>query len=401
MQSKLIRFATLMLMLLVAASLLSIEIGANETVLPQQATATAQDATPESISDVETHTIVMSYPRIIFTEADVFIDVFAPPLEDVRYIILDENIAQEIQMLWDIRWEQNAYGTIEAEMLLSIKPPLGERFEVYDESYDYIERTGTSSHIEPLTVQFIPSESGVYLVDAEINLSAIDATDEYYPSYAEFYQEVIVLDAGDPESLEPYTLESAFGTLATQGILLDWRSWHFGPCAWVDVFSIDWQALFETACDAYSNNDLDALEDIYLEGIDRAEEEGNIEIEVLLHDQLGTMSFVLGRWGIAGLHFEESTELWHEIGSGVDLTAALHNKAILHLENGDIAEGFDTIDIVLQLRELLDDWAGQMLTWAQIDIYNDDLADLPEMIDFFVEIELPQAEYLREWLAAQ
>lgn len=263
-----------------------------------------------------------------------------------------------------------------------------DTFDLWDATEYWVSGEGPNAWSDDFVLDFIPEDAGYYWFKLRIS---VDYDDEIVSSSEQFF-ELFALTEPDVVPNDAGWAYPQYGDLEAEGILLDWRGWHFGPCELLREGDASADAL-DAACEAEDDGDADAL----MAHLETAlAESDDLWLQAAIYDQLGMIAAAQGAWAQALDHFEAACKLWLDVDDAFYLSANLHNVAIAYWQLGEVDNLVAPLTGAQTLREQLGDEIGAALTWAQTSILYEDWENLYGLSDWMRDLGLPQAEALQE-----
>lgn len=330
---------------------------------------------------------------ISFTPGQVAALLNVEELLTPQYLLAAEEYGIRFEQAWRAQWLPDALANeATLELVLWVKDWESDDYAIWQEEDVYLIEDGANAWEDALLLDFYPDEPGVY----EMRLEARASADDALLKQAE--QQLVVFALPPPNFVldDPLTAFPQFGELERDGILLDWRGWHDGPCTMLDEVDAELLPFFEAACEA--EGDFEALKEPLFAALEVLAERDDPELMAIVHDQLGVVAATCQYWDDAVYHFQQAHDLWLADEVAFHLAVTLHNLAVAQWQVGADEAVITSLVGAQTLREQMDDELGAALTWTHTTILFNDLEFIDGLIDWLDSFQLPQADSLRDWL---
>ena len=331
--------------------------------------------------------------HITFAPEGVYITAVDWPLLTPQYFIMDAGWGYKIQHDWTVSWAANTYGEGEIELSVYVRPPETEEFELWDTNTVYVADEGEALWQDVVESILYFDDIGYHDIVMEINI-LVNVGEDAVEKHYSVESQVVVLPPADDIIFDINAFVPLFGELEANGLLMDWRALHGGPCDLPVPEEDNLDDLIAEICTAYAEDDLGRLVQL----LNAAQLQTDAHwFKAIVQDQLGMIMAITEQWVFAHGYFSQAFENWLLDGSPLETSISLHNLAIAQA----VTEQHDASAISLQqvelMREQLGDEIGGLLTWTQIAVFSDDLDSVDELTVWMEEWDMPQADALSVW----
>lgn len=325
-------------------------------------------------------------PQVVFAgEEMVFTDLFLMEMPPRDYLILGDTGEYIARANGSILWLNEGFGEALIQTRATITREDGETYDLVASS-GVVSGEATERWAEPVEILLVPDEPGIYRLELVSEVNIFDPTEEARAST--IMTEVVVLS----RPTEAWTEEARYGnpqygSLLDDGLLLDWRAYGEGPCR-LSTDNAELAILIDEACLSNQTADADGLFEVYLEVLELASEDPQIEAD--LRDQIGLVFASTGEWQLAARQFQESLRIWIELDNAYRVGAALHNLGVTDLATDRVDEATRNLEQGLQIREHSDDFPGIFLSYGQLGLFWEEPEALYEAGEVLSDLEWEQ-----------
>ncbi len=333
---------------------------------------------------------VQAAPRIMFTEPDrVSAQLFMQT--DQRPVYMLQYRALWLAVEYDATWFDAPGSNALLRLNVYRRSDTATPWELYDDD----QRTLATDHTpvtsrDTIIVMVYADEVGEFDVRAEVNLVAYpeDGTIVTQVSSTEIHVHVLA-DPGniavDHDALAPQMDDSG------SWILLDWRGWLGGPCAYMNTL-----ASISAACDSLNSGDYASMGGYLSAALNETDDS---DLYAALNSMQGLALAALGNYSGSAAHLEEAIRVFEELGRFWELTIQLHNMGAVEFMRENANGAYPVFDRLQEMRGQFYDQAGIMLTQANIAYLESNIAPLEEA-HYYMREEwgLPQAGIVEAWL---